>query len=398
MKVAVGLSGGVDSALAAALLKEQGYEVTGVFIECWNEPGCRTDEDRKDALGVALKLKIPFKVLDFKKEYRKKVLDWFYREYKKGRTPNPDIVCNQEIKFGMFLRWARHAPGEARRMPGKLKFDYVATGHYARLKPVYHSLSATDNFSLPASENYLHTHHNRSDVRRRPSRLWLRKLAEKKIDRFQLLQSVDKNKDQTYFLAMLKQEQLSRVLFPIGHLMKKQVRLEAKKRGLKVWNKKDSSGICFVGHDLSFDEFLKIKIKEHEGKVINKKGEMIGKHKGVEFYTIGQRHGFEILEKSVKRPRYFAIEKDIKRNRLIVGRKPDLAKKEFEVEGWSWINGLQNLQVRNLQVRIRHQGRLIGCKITGKKVILGKTEYGIAPGQVAVIYHGFECLGGGVIV
>lgn len=122
MKVAVGLSGGVDSALAAALLKEQGYQVTGVFIECWNEPGCRTDEDRKDALKVALKLKIPFKVLDFKREYRQKVLDWFYREYKKGRTPNPDIVCNQEIKFGLFLKWCL-----------KNGFEYMATGHYAQI-------------------------------------------------------------------------------------------------------------------------------------------------------------------------------------------------------------------------------------------------------------------------
>lgn len=384
MKVAVGLSGGVDSALAAALLKEQGFVVTGVFLECWNEPGCRTDQDRKDALGVALKLKIPFKVLDFKKEYRRKVLDWFYREYKKGRTPNPDIVCNQEIKFGMFLKWCL-----------RNKFDWVATGHYARVKVVNHSLAATDNSAAPAAADYLYTRCVDSSS---PSSTHLRKLAAKKVNSFHLFQSVDKKKDQTYFLAMLKQGQLSRVLFPIGHLTKKQVRLEAKKRGLKVWNKKDSTGICFIGHDLSFEEFLKRKIKEHEGKVINKKGEMIGKHKGVEFYTVGQRHGLEILEKSVNRPRYFVIEKDIERNRLIVGSKKDLEKKEFEVKRWSWINSLQGSTLKvGLKVRIRHQGRLIGCKVAGKKVVLEKAEYGIAPGQVAVIYSGLECLGGGVI-
>ena len=338
MKVAVGISGGVDSALAAALLKEQGYEVTGVFLECWNEPGCRTDQDRKDALGVALKLKIPFKVLDFKKEYKQKVLDIFYREYKAGRTPNPDILCNQEIKFGMFLKWALDN-----------KFNYLATGHYARLQ-----------------------------------KLSLQRLRAGQIH---LLRSVDEKKDQTYFLAMLKQEQLRHVLFPIGHLTKKQVRLEAKKRGLAVWDKKDSTGICFVGHDLNFKEFLKRKIKEHEGEVVDKKGKLIGKHQGFEFYTIGQRYA---------RP-WFVIHKDILRNRLIVGKKADLAKKEFEVETWSWIFRRCPLDADPLFCRIRHQGRLIKCKISGKKVKLAKSEYGIAPGQVVVIYAGGECLGGGVI-
>ncbi|MFH0942989.1 MAG: tRNA 2-thiouridine(34) synthase MnmA [Candidatus Beckwithbacteria bacterium] len=330
MKVSVGLSGGVDSALAAALLKEQGFKVTGVFLECWNEPGCRTDQDRKDALGVALKLKIPFKVLDFKKDYKQRVLDWFYREYKAGRTPNPDIICNREIKFGLFEEWAM-----------KNKFDFLATGHYAQLGSAC-------------------------------------------IEPAHLLQAVDKKKDQTYFLAMLKQEQLKRVMFPIGHFTKQQVRLEAKKRGLSVWNKKDSSGICFVGHDLNFREFLKRKIKEHEGEAVDKKGKLIGKHQGFEFYTIGQRFA---------QP-WFVIQKDILRNRLIVGKKADLGKKEFEVKGWSWISSLRG---DSLKVRIRHQGRLIRCKIAGKKVKLAKEEYGIAPGQVAVIYNELECLGGGVI-
>lgn len=331
MKVAVGLSGGVDSAVAAALLVEQGYQVTGVFLECWNEPGCRTDADRKDALNVALKLKIPFRVLDFKKEYREKVLEHFYREYQAGRTPNPDVWCNKEIKFGLFLD----------------KFKFIATGHYAQIK---------NN---------------------------------------QLYQSVDKDKDQTYFLAFLKEKQLRQVLFPIGHLTKKQVRLEAKKRGLPVWNKKDSTGICFVGHDLSFREFLKRKIKPHQGEAADRAGKVIGKHGGVEFYTIGQ---------AFARP-LFVIQKDIVRNRLIVGSREDLARKEFMVEKWEGIHPLkitQHLKSKGhpplkLLVRIRHQGRLIGCKIIGMKVFLKTAEYGIAPGQAAVIYRRQVCLGGGII-
>jgi len=339
MKVAVGLSGGVDSAVAAALLVEQGYQVTGVFLECWNEPGCRTDEDRKDALKVALKLGIPFKVLDFKKQYRERVMDLTYREFKAGRTPNPDILCNREIKFGLFLDWAvKHG------------FDFLATGHYARIK------------------------NNK------------------------LYQSVDKDKDQTYFLARLKEKQIRRVLFPIGHWLKKQVRQEAKKRGLHVWNKKDSTGICFIGHDLPFKEFLKRKIKIHKGEVVDKTGRVIGVHDGVEFYTIGQRHGFRVNAKTISSQPLFVIQKDIYSNRLIVGNKGDLAKKEFYVENWSWISAKGgSASGRNLQVRIRHQGKLIPCKIEGKKVILRQVATGVAPGQVAVIYSGLICLGGGVI-
>lgn len=338
MKVAVGLSGGVDSALAAALLKEQGYDVTGVFLECWNEPGCRTDEDRQDALKVALKLKIPFKVLDFKKQYRQRVMNLTYREFSQGRTPNPDILCNREIKFGLFLE----------------KFKLIATGHYAQIK------------------------------------------------KNKLYQSVDKDKDQTYFLAMLKEKQLRRVLFPIGHLLKKQVRAEAKKWGLHVWNKKDSTGICFIGHDLPFKEFLKRKIKPHSGEVVDKTGKVIGAHEGVEFYTIGQRHGFRVAAKSQASQPLFVIQKDTKSNRLIVGNKADLSKKEFGVENWSWINPKPKLQVRNLKCRIRHQGKLVPCQLAGRKVILKQAVYGIAPGQVAVIYklEGSDpsiCLGGGVI-
>jgi len=336
IKVAVGMSGGVDSSLAAALLVEQGYEVIGVFMECWNELGCRTDKDRKDALKVALKLKISFKVLDFKREYKRQVIDWFYEEFKKGRTPNPDVVCNKEIKFGLFLSWVI-----------KNGFDYMATGHYARVKNE------------------------------------------------RLFRGIDEKKDQTYFLAMLNQKQLSKVMFPIGEMTKSQVRKEAKKRGIDVWDKKDSTGICFVGHDYSFADFLKRKIKEHEGEVVDMKGKVIGKHKGFEFYTIGQRHGFVVKQKSAKTKPWYVVRKEVEKNRLVVGNKKDLGRKKFEVGDWHWIDR-EDLKGK-LQCRIRHQGRLIGCEIKGKEVRLNKFEYGVAGGQVCVVYGGKECLGGGII-
>jgi len=336
IRVAVGMSGGVDSSVAAGLLKEQGYEVTGVFLECWKEPGCRAEGDRKDALKVALKLKIPFKVVDFRREYRRKVIDWFYEEFRKGRTPNPDVKCNKEVKFGLFLDWVK-----------KNGFDYMATGHYAR------------------------------------------------VEDGRLFRGVDERKDQTYFLAMVNKDQLRRVMFPIGGLIKDEVRQEAKKRGIHVWDKRDSTGICFIGHDYSFENFLKRRIKEHEGEVVDLKGEVIGKHKGYEFYTIGQRHGFTVHPRSTKVKALYVVKKDAKANRLVVGGKKDLGRREFKVEDWHWIGGKR--PKGRLLCRIRHQARLIGCEVKGKIVRLDQAEQGVAEGQIGVVYKGKECFGGGVI-
>jgi tRNA-specific 2-thiouridylase len=185
-------------------------------------------------------------------------------------------------------------------------------------------------------------------------------------------------------------------MFPIGHLTKKEVRSEAKKRGLPVWGKKDSTGICFIGHDLSFKEFLQKRIKVHPGAVVNKKGEVIGEHSGVEFYTIGQRHGFKVKAKTSTSQPLFVIDKDIESNKLIVGKKLDLAKKEFRVDRWHWL-GKAPGQRDILKARIRHQGRLIPCKIKGTKVKLDRLEMGIAPGQMAAVYRQKTCLGGGII-
>jgi tRNA-uridine 2-sulfurtransferase len=358
MKIAMAMSGGVDSSLSAALLVEEGHEVTGVYLDCWGEPGCKVDLNRKDAMKVGLKLEIPMKVLDFRKEYREKVMDWFFKEIKKGRTPNPDVWCNKEIKFGMFFDWAVENG-----------FDRVATGHYAR------------------------------------------------VDQGRLMMSKDKKKDQTYFLSMLNREQLLKAKFPIGDWLKDEVRLEVKKRGIHVWDKKGTNGICFIGHTISFEELLKTRIEEHEGKIVDLKEKVVGKHKGVEFYTIGQRHGFQVMVETNESKPLFVVSKESESNRLVVGEKDKLLRDSFEVDGWSLFSGdcrhLSPLRFglkakasrTDLFVRIRHGGKLVKGKVDENKVKLKEKVFGVAPGQVAVLYRKtvgtvptvFECLGGGVI-
>lgn len=347
-RVAVGLSGGVDSAVSAYLLKEQGYDVVGVNLICWDEgPQCRAREDRKDALKVALHLGIPFEVLDFQKEYKERVIDRFYSDYAKGLTPNPDVWCNLEIKFGLFLDWAK-----------KEGFDFLATGHYAR--------------------------------------------KEESDDKFRLMIPEDAHKDQTYFLYQLSQEDLARVLFPLGGLNKSEVREIARGALLPVAEKKDSVGICFIG-DIDVQEFLRRRLKEEEGEVVDVNGEVIGKHKGVWFYTIGQRGGWEVRPTYQKRfgggaPIMYVVEKDVERNRLVVGFGAETYKESFVVKDLSWIAG-EDLE--DIKVRIRHGGKLLGCKvIKDDKSLIVETvdpERGIASGQIAVFYKNGECLGGGVI-
>jgi len=386
-RVAVGMSGGVDSSLSAALLVDptfargfgeagQGYDVTGVYLECWNEPGCRAPQDRKDALAVALQLGIPFEVLDFQKAYKKKVIDYFYREYKAGRTPNPDVVCNREIKFGLFLQWALEKG-----------FDFIATGHYARI-----------------GQRAKGTEHRVSE----PYALNAKHLA--------LLRGVDEKKDQSYFLYTLTQEQLRHILFPVGQMTKKEVRSEAKKRGIVTADKPDSVGICFVG-DVDVQKFLRRRIKEKKGVVVDTDGNVIGDHKGVWFYTIGQRHGFRINTKFEARnskhrhaiPPFYVVGKDVTRNKLIVGFGPETFVDNFQVEDLQFVNGIQKNELRmigDLTVRIRHGGELIPAKLENSKfeirnskllVRLSEPVRGIAPGQAAVFYKGAECLGGGII-
>lgn len=371
-RVALGLSGGVDSAVAAALLVAQGYEVVGVFMVCYQGLGCRSDQDRQDALDVALKLKIPFEVIDFRQAYQEKVLANFKAEYEAGRTPNPDVLCNREIKFGLFYE----------EMINQRGFDYVATGHYARIR----------KFGTQSLEAKVST--------------------QKSEHKHQLLRGEDERKDQTYFLYQLRAGQLEHVLFPVGGLTKGRVRQKARALDLAVADKPDSQGICFVG-EVGIREFLKkLGLREERGEVVNRRGEVIGEHRGVGFYTIGQRHGFYIKNLSSAARPVYVIGKDAVNNRLIVGMRGECMRREFEVEEVHFIRtdlgfmtSLPDGQVQDLKkvtVRIRHGGELVGAK--GEKreknlrVLLAKPVFGVAAGQSAVFYDNDVCLGGGVIV
>jgi len=340
------MSGGVDSSVAAALLKKQGYEVTGVFMKNWTQPVetyskkkslCWVDE-RRDALRVAAKLNIPLLTFDFEKEYRRRVVDYMFREYKAGRTPNPDIQCNKLIKFPLFWERAK-----------KMGADFIATGHYARLR------------------------------------------------RGKLFQAKDKNKDQSYFLWTLTQEQLRHCLFPIGDYLKSEVRQLAKKLGLANAFKKATSGICFIG-EVKLREFLKKKIKEKLGKIITTEGEAVGQHPGIFYFTIGQRQGLGI---SGKKP-YYVAAKDVKNNVLIVAEgenHPALYKKEIFLKNLNFINLITNYKLPiTIYARVRYRQPLTKATLRRNKLIFNKPVKFIAPGQSAVFYSkNGEMLGGGII-
>lgn len=348
IKVAVGLSGGVDSSVAAYLLKEQGYDVTGVHMVCWDykADGCRGEEDRADAVKIADKLSLPFKTLNFEKEYKERVIQNFYDEYKAGRTPNPDVLCNKEIKFGLFLEWALEQG-----------FDYIATGHYAKI------------------------------------------LQDASNDCYKLVMGSDNSKDQSYFLYLLGQEQLKHTLFPLGEYQKEGVRQIAKEQKFHTATKSDSVGICFVG-DVDIKEFLKKEINVHEGSVVKSDGEVIGKHDGIEFYTIGQRHGFRI-EKYQGIPLY-VIGKNVEDNELVVGFAKDANVKNFEVHSIHWLcsNNILTKQF-SCHIRIRHLGELYPATVVpiGSicSVTLESEIFGVAPGQSAVLYVNEAVLAGGII-
>ena len=344
-KVAVGLSGGVDSAVCLLLLKEQGYEVVGVHMQCWdyNEEGCTGEKDKADAVALCSQLDVPFKFLDFQKEYQEKVIQNFYDEYEGGRTPNPDVLCNKEIKFGLFYNWAM-----------KEGFDFIATGHYAKVVK-------EDNFYL-------------------------------KIPK-------DRVKDQTYFLYRIEGEKLSHILFPLGDMLKDEVREIAFQNNLKVFGKPESMGICFIGK-VNIKDFLKRRLSEKPGVVINANGDVIGKHRGIPFYTIGQRHGFEVF-KYTGSPMY-VTEKIAETNTLVVGTEEETLRQDFYVENLSFIYGIV-INDSDIFCRIRHQGELVGCRVIDEggeklRVYLNKKISGIAEGQSCVFYsHDEKVLGGGII-
>ncbi len=404
------MSGGVDSAVAAYLLKSQGYEVTGAHMQCWDYSSetCRGNEDRSDAVAVCGQLGIKFEFLNFENGYKSKVIDYFYSEYQAGRTPNPDVLCNKEIKFGLFLDWAMSKG-----------FDYVATGHYARIdcgvgKHATASSSRVEGYESGAfgEGDTMDRGVGRPAERDRDPRREHR--AVRTESRFlRLLKGVDDSKDQSYFLYRLTQDQLAKILFPLGGMKKSEVRQIAKEQKLVVADKAESMGICFVG-EIDIKEFLKERIKPKEGELILKStGEVIGRHEGVWFYTIGQRHGFE-LTKYVGLPLY-VVGKDVNQNRLIVGYYNDCLVNKFRVTDTHFISNdplfadSENSQKVgssdhfSCQVRIRHLGQLYGATVIKSvpdvwDVLLDQSAFGVAPGQSAVFYRGEEVLGGGVIV
>ncbi|MBU4536444.1 tRNA 2-thiouridine(34) synthase MnmA, partial [Patescibacteria group bacterium] len=317
-KVFVGMSGGVDSSVTSALLKEQGYDVTGVFIKVWQPDfvECQWKQDRLDAMRVCASLDIPFLDLDLEKEYKQGVFDYMIDEYKKGRTPNPDVMCNKKIKFGGFLKFALENGA-----------DYIATGHYVRLNPLGNPVA-----------------------------------------KWELLAGVDENKDQSYFLWTLGQEQLKHCLFPIGEFEKPKVRKLAEKFDLINAQKKDSQGLCFVGK-VDMKEFLERFLPYREGDVLNMNGEKIGEHDGVHYYTLGQRHGFRITEKGIDDEAYYIVAKDLEKNTLTVSIKNDgilevkenFDRKKIATEDINWISGEEPEMDKKYQARIRYRQELQDC-------------------------------------
>ncbi len=353
-KVVVGMSGGVDSSVAAVLLKEQGYDIIGLFMRNWDStinndilgnPDlandiCPQEKDYNDALEVCNKLSIPLYRVDFVKEYWDYVFTYFLEELKKGRTPNPDIMCNKYIKFDMFIKEAK-----------RLGADFIATGHYARIKDG------------------------------------------------KLLRGVDTNKDQTYFLSQLSQDQLKNVLFPVGELNKKAVREIANKLKLKTANKKDSTGICFIG-ERNFSNFLKNYLPNIPGVIQNiKTKEIIGNHIGLMYYTIGQRKGLNIGGSHSK---IFVVGKNLNENILYVANEEDqnfLYSDEAIIEDVNWIN---KPSTNELTAKFRYRQKDVKIfieHIDNKTVIVKYPEMvkAVTPGQACVFYDNDECLGGGFI-
>ncbi len=344
--VYVGMSGGVDSSLSAALLKEQGYQVTGVYMKNWTRdlPGmqCPWADDLADAKRVAVHLGIPFKVFDFQTEYKQLVVDYMLDEYRAGRTPNPDIMCNQDVKFGLFLKAAL-----------KDDADMIATGHYAGSRGSH------------------------------------------------LLRAADEDKDQTYFLYRITGDAVEHTIFPLAkYKTKAEVRADAAARGLATARKRDSQGICFVG-TVGIREFLSQYIETEPGDIIEREtGKVLGRHDGAIFYTLGQRHGLNV---GGGLP-YYVVGKDMAKNEVYVSRNLNSAEffvGQIRLADVHWINDPLH-SGDTCQIRVRHRAKLVDAvvDVDGDYIVIkpSESERAIAPGQSIVLYKGEECLGGGIVI
>ena len=351
-RVVVGMSGGVDSSVAALVLKEQGYDVIGIFMKNWDDSDelgyCSAEEDFEDVRRVCDQLDIPAYSVNFEEEYQEKVFKYFLDEYRKGRTPNPDVMCNREIKFGEFLEKAL-----------ELDADYIATGHYARVD-----------------------------------------FAD---GEYRLLRGVDQRKDQTYFLNLLNQYQLSKAMFPIGHLTKPLIREIAAKAGLATAHKKDSTGICFIG-ERDFNEFLSKFLPAIPGEIRSLDGHVKGQHQGLMYYTLGQRKGLGIGGEGTGEP-WFVVEKDLENNILYVtqgANHPSLFSKGLHATDVHWISEKkkENTFTCTAKFRYRQPDQNVTVELESDntcEVIFENPQKAITPGQAVVFYQGEVCLGGGII-
>ena len=352
MRVVIGISGGVDSSVAAYLLKEQGHDVIGLFMVNWEEKDgtCTAEEDFEDVKRVCNKIDIPYFSVNYSKEYYERVFTYFLDEYKKGRTPNPDVLCNREVKFGPFLEQAK-----------KLGADMIATGHYAK--------------------------------------------KIEKDGKFYLAKANDLNKDQSYFLNQLNQEQLASVIFPLENIDKPKVREIAKKLELSTADKKDSTGICFIG-ERNFRKFLKEYLPAKPGKILDLQGNIVGQHEGLMYYTLGQRRGLNIGgKKDGNGQRWFVIKKDLEKNILYVSQGEDdlLFSNGLYASGMNWIPTIPEEKSFNCfaKFRYRQPDQKVSVTIIDKdkiKVDFDEKQRAITPGQFVVLYNEDGiCLGGGII-
>lgn len=352
-KVIVGMSGGVDSSVAALLLKEQGCDVSGIFMQNWEDDDehCTIRQDYRDARGVCDRLGIPLATVNFAEDYWQRVFQNFLEEYAAGRTPNPDILCNREIKFKAFLD---HAKSQG--------CEFIATGHYAR--------------------------------------------NEHRADQTMMLRGLDKNKDQTYFLYTLGQAQLKHTLFPVGELQKHEVREAAKEAGIHVHTKKDSTGICFIG-ERKFRSFLAEYLPAQPGDIVSDTGKVIGQHQGLMYYTLGQRQGLGIggLDTAAEEP-WYVLSKDINTGQLLVGQghdHPTLYRQQLRAHNLYWCADTAPAARFECAAKIRYrqqdQAAAVTLSADGAQLQVEFSEpvRAITPGQSLVLYDGDRCLGGGII-